>query len=258
MQIKNMREQSYALAQPFAKSHLNKDSFVRCLDGNGAPGTPHMGSVYLVRDVTEVVDNERGRTSFLYKLDGFEGGIRSDKMFRANQFQRWLPCVGDVVLRGSNPNPLLVSRIDVSNSSNPIDDKIHLHSYSADRKVWSYMDSDRGQDIRPAVGIHVDTSVIETLHEATNVLNAVIPDDLFVPPTNVEVPPDEDLGLATKGDLARNVRLSNLRRDYMAALETAIYSNDQYVVQMGEPLPGGQEVRNVGERLKIVKPRIKR
>lgn len=256
MQIKHMREMGYGMGTPYQKGRIDAESFVRCLDGNGAPGSPRMGSVYLVRDVTEVVDQDRGRTAYLYKLDGFEGGVKSEKCFRANQFQRWVPAVGDLVTRGTNPTPLLVSKVDTG--FEPAADRIQLHHYSNDRKVWAYMDSDRGQEIRPALGLQVSADTIDAVHNAANVLNAVIQDETFIAPVNREIPAEENLDFATKGDRAREVRIQQLKKNYLAALETVIYSNDQYVMLMGEPLKGGKEIRNVGEQLGIVKPVIRR
>lgn len=256
MRTVEMRQTRAYASHPFTKPGLTTKAFVRCLEGKIAPGAPQKNGVYLVRDVIAVVNEERSLTNHLYKLDGFAGGVKSEKTFKSSLFRRWTPEVGDVVTRGTNMNPLVVSR--VLDGMNERSDSLELHSFHADRRVWAYMDQSRDEDINPVLGVCLEPDVVMAIRNAVDVRVSVFQDDTFQAPVVQEVPADEDLKLTTKGDLNRTVRLKALRTDYRAALEKAIVSGDQFLAQMGEPLEGYREIRKIGELSSIVKPLPKR
>ena len=153
----------FALGQPL---------FVRCKRTTDRAPVAVNQTCYLIRDVM-VVDNN-GNQEYSYKIDGYLGGVKSERYLKRENFERWYPKQGDLVFLVGETNPLLISRVEGETTSRK--NALYLHKYDNDSHEWRFHGRHQEPDVTPAFGLIIDRDVTTAFSQVLDVTTTVITD----------------------------------------------------------------------------------
>ncbi len=216
---------------------IGQPLFVRCLRPANSPPSPIINQTYLVKSVIENTVNNNER-AFLYKIDGYAMGIKSEKAIPSTNFERWYPKQGDLLFLSGEQNPMLISRVEAETSSRRF--ALYLHRYDDESHEWRFHGRHQEPDVTPCFGIAVDRDVITAFTQVLDVTTTTIKDLGFTGNKGPQAPSAQPVVAAAPApetDKARAHRIDQLKKSYQASLNMAVATGRQYREQTGESLP---------------------